>query len=217
MAGHFFLQLCRMRFPLVTKSVVLGKEEVVVYAPDEDAVKQACQAGQISFPYWSQVWPAAKALAEFILLHPAYTTKKTVVELGAGLGLPSLVAARYATSVFCTDHSPEAVITVAQSAQQLELQNFSSAVLDWNHLPANLEADVLLLSDVNYEPAAFATLQQLIRRYLEKGTTVLLSTPQRLIGKEFLLSLAPFICRHEQPGILHLGQSVPVSVLVLKK
>ena len=65
----------------------------------------------IAFPYWSKVWPSAEALALFILQHPEYIAGKMVVELGAGLGLPSLVAAQMAASVLCTDYEPEAVAT----------------------------------------------------------------------------------------------------------
>src|SRR5690349_17663578 len=61
------------------------------------------------FPYWTQVWPAALAMAEFIVYHPAYVQNKKVLELAAGLGLPSLVAARWADEVFCSDYLPDAV------------------------------------------------------------------------------------------------------------
>lgn len=185
--------------------------------PDAVAVKAAFQNGLISDPYWSQVWPAAKALAGFLVHHPDYAKAKSVVEFGAGLGLPSLVAARCATNVLCTDYVPDAVAIARQSAAHLHLQNFRAEVLDWQQLPSSLAADVLLLSDVNYEPVAFAALQSIIAAFLQKGTTVLLSTPQRLMAKEFVLPLLKHCVQQEEVTVWHQEDNVNITVMVLEK
>lgn len=206
-----------MRFSLVQKKIVLEETEIIVFVPDESQVKEAYQKGEIEFPYWSQVWPAAIALAQFLLQHPEYTLGKNVLEIGAGLGLPSLVAAQTAATVLCTDHAPDAVAIAHASAQRLQLQNFRSVVLDWNTFPNDVTADVLLLSDINYEPAALATLLALTKRFLENNAVVMLSTPQRMMAKEFILSLLPFCVRHKEAVVHHNGQEVSVSLLVLLK
>src|SRR5688572_33367426 len=50
------------------------------------------------FPYTtlfrSQVWPSAIALSEFIVSNQQLVHNKNILELGAGLGLPSLVASK---------------------------------------------------------------------------------------------------------------------------
>lgn len=48
------------------------------------------------FPYWSKCWPSAIALSNFIAKNQALIQDKQVLELATGLGLPSLVAARFA-------------------------------------------------------------------------------------------------------------------------
>lgn len=45
-------------------------------------------------PYLSDTWGSAVALAQYVLAKPYLFTGKDVVELGAGTGLPSLVASR---------------------------------------------------------------------------------------------------------------------------
>jgi len=164
----------------------------------QDSFLQAKQAQEdIPFPHWTKLWPAALAMADFIHQYPEWVQQKNVLELAAGLSLPGLVAARYAKKVCCSDYLEEAVTTMARSAKHLQLSNVTCQVLDWNHLPPGLSADVLLLSDVNYDPDQFTRLYAVLQRFLRQGTLILLSTPQRLMAKPFIEKLLPF-CREQQ-------------------
>jgi predicted nicotinamide N-methyase len=206
-----------MNFSLQLKQFNLQEVCIELFVPESKAIQDSYQQGNIAFPYWAQVWPAAQALAGFLLGHTAYIEQKKVVELAAGLGLPSMVAARYARKVLCSDCVPEAVAIIQQSAAHNRLHNLSVRLLDWERLPEDLEAEVLLLSDVNYDPAAFSLQQELIQSFLQKGAVVLLSTPQRLMAKAFLTPLL-FYCREqEEIAIVHEGKEVMISVLVLRK
>lgn len=206
-----------MEFPLVLQTIPLQPEPVRLYVPDADEVRAAYEEGKILFPYWSQVWPAAKALAQFLVLHPETIMGKNVVELGAGLGLPSLVAGRYANTVLCTDIAPEAVAAVDASINYLGLKNVCSRTIDWSHLPEDLSAEVVLLSDINYKPAVFQLLQTLVSSFLQNGSCILLSTPQRLMAKEFILPLLQHCLQQEEIVAEHNGSLVPATVLVLKR
>jgi methyltransferase-like protein 23 len=170
---------------------------------------------QVPFPHWTKLWPAALAMSDFIYQHPELVQHKNVLELAAGLGLPSFVAARYAVSVCCSDYLPAAVDTMAKSAQHLQLSNVTCQLLDWNHLPDHLTADVLLLSDINYDPDQFDRLYQVLQRFLQQGTLILLTTPQRLMAKPFIEKLLPFCRQQYEMTIDHLQQQTPVSLLLL--
>ncbi|HEV7330303.1 MAG TPA: methyltransferase [Flavisolibacter sp.] len=204
-----------MHFPLIEQTILLQPEPVRLYVPDAGVVRKAYEKGEIPFPYWSQVWPASIALAQFILSHPAYIASKDILELGAGLGLPSLVSARFAASVHCTDVAPEAVAVVKASTKLLNLENVCTSVLDWTQLPPDLSCHVLLLSDINYEPAAFACLQNVVKLFLESGTRILLSTPQRLMAKDFIMPLLVY-CNHQEEVVVHEGKPVATTVMVLE-
>lgn len=172
---------------------------------------------QVPFPHWTKVWPAALALGDFIHQHPALVQDKNVLELAAGLGLPSFVAARYAKTVCCSDYLEEALVAMTKSAQHLQLTNITCQVLDWNHLPADLTTDVLLLSDINYDPDQFVQLYQVLERFLRQGAVILLSTPQRIMAKPFIEKLLPF-CKEQYEMIIdHLQQHTPISLLVLQE
>lgn len=206
-----------MNFPLQLQKIEFQEGYVELFVPDVAAVKEAYQQEQIPFPFWSRVWPAAKALTQFLLTNSFYSEGKVVLEIGAGLGLPSLVASRCASSVLCTDSSADAVQVMAQSATHGALSNFTTAVLDWRHLPKDLAADVLLLSDINYEPEAFPVLQKMLDYFLQKGTTILLSTPQRLMAKAFILALLPYCIKQEELLVKEENETVSVTVMVLGK
>jgi methyltransferase-like protein 22 len=50
-----------------------------------------------------QVWRGALLLNDFILHNPDKFSNKTVLELGSGVGISSIVASIYAKKVICTD------------------------------------------------------------------------------------------------------------------
>ena len=197
------------------------QKEIHLWIPDADQVKAAYyekrnkDAGT-AFPHWSKLWPSALAMASFLGKHPHYIRDKQVVELAAGLGLPSLVAAAYAKHVHCSDYLPEAVAVIEQSVQLNHLTNVTCEVLDWNHLPATLKADVVLLSDINYEPEAFEQLYKVIATFIHSGIPILLSTPQRLMARPFIARLLPWCTYQEEEAIETPEGQTFISTLVLQ-
>jgi predicted nicotinamide N-methyase len=206
-----------MAFSLSLKHYVIGGQNVALYEPDKEAIAASYQKGEIAFPYWSQVWPAAIALSQFVIHHPPYIAGKKVLELAAGLGLPSIVAAQYATSVLASDYAEEALLSVRKTIEHHQLQNVHAQLLDWDYLPADLTTEVLLLSDVSYDAALFSVQEKIIRQFLASGTTVIISTPQRLIAKEAIAPLLVFCTHQEEIILMHNGKEVATTVIVLQK
>jgi predicted nicotinamide N-methyase len=186
--------------------------------PVQSAVKanyeQLLQQGYaVPFPYWAQIWPAAIALSTFLDNHHDYVFDKQVLELAAGLGLPSLVAAGTGAKKVCvSDQSEEAVQVLQQVINHNRFTNMESRRLDWHQLPDNLHPDVLLLSDINYDPVEFDALFLVLTRFLQKGALLILSTPQRLMAKPFISRLMPWCIQQENQQIEEKG----VSIYVLK-
>ncbi|HEX4956541.1 MAG TPA: hypothetical protein VFV46_00070 [Lacibacter sp.] len=165
--------------------------------------------------YWAKIWPASKALAQFILEHPLLVADKKITEIAAGLGFPSLVAASLAREVICTEAIPDALEFIHTSIQLNDLKNIQASTFNWNHQLA-VETDVLLMSDVNYNPAVFPQLLSFVQIQLQQGITILLSTPQRLMAKPFIASLAKYIVQQEEYEIKESGVVTMCSVFVLK-
>jgi predicted nicotinamide N-methyase len=214
--------LSLLKFNAAIQSVTIGEVIYRLYVPDMVSVKSHYESRRVedpaaSFPYWARLWPSAIALSEFIAQHPAFITGKKVLEIAAGLGLPSLVAAHIAAVVHCTDIDADAMELAAASAATSRLNNMHCEVLNWSDTPANLHADTVLLSDVNYEPETFETLHQTIQHYLGEGATILLATPQRLMAVAFVNSLQQFVQQHTVMEVQEEGAITQISVFVLRQ
>jgi predicted nicotinamide N-methyase len=96
-------------------------------------------------PYWAELWPAARALAVAL---PELNGLQ-VVELGCGLGLPSLVAAAKGANVTGTDWSHEAISLLGENASRNGLQ-LRTEVRDWRK-PWGERFDLAIVADVLYE------------------------------------------------------------------
>jgi predicted nicotinamide N-methyase len=166
----------------------------------------------VLFPYWAKVWPAAIGLCNFITTHQHLVANKKVVELAGGLGLPSLVVSYYASSVYCTDYAVDCMPFIKKSIELNNCSNITNALVDWNAIPNDMEAEVLLMSDVNYEPDQFEILYRMFQYLLQKGTTILISTPQRLMAKPFIEKLL-VLCIQQEVYEIDKGF---VTVMVLK-
>ncbi|OLY92637.1 Predicted nicotinamide N-methyase [Cnuella takakiae] len=206
-----------LAYPVHIQHIQFDHRPVALHLPDLQAVKSRYeQMPGKDFPYWARLWPAALALSRFVDTHPKLIQNKKVLELAGGLGLPSLVAAQWASEVCCTDYAPEAIGWMQLSAKANGCTNFAALEMDWNYLPEDIHADVLLLSDINYEPAVFETLFKVLTSFLDKGTLIMLSTPQRLMAKPFIERLLPF-CIAQHNEIINLdGSETATSVFVLR-
>jgi predicted nicotinamide N-methyase len=125
---------------------------------DEDAFA----ARDEFLPYWAELWPSARRLAE--LLASADLRGLRVLELGCGLGLPAIAAARAGAEVLATDWAPEAVDAAAANARRNGVA-LRCAVLDWrtpHALVAHGPFHRVLAADVLYEGRHVAPLVALL-------------------------------------------------------
>jgi predicted nicotinamide N-methyase len=204
-----------MELPLHLQTISIKDKRLGILVPDAEETQKAYHSGQIPFPYWSKIWPASIALSQFILGNPKLFTGKKVVELAAGLGLPSIAAASIVNSVHCTDKAPEAIAVVEKTIRHLGIHNITTECLDWNKIEKFPEADLILMSDVNYDPSCFPVLQKLFLASLVKGSAILLSTPQRLMAKDFITPLLPYITIQTSIEIFWENQLHPISIFLL--
>lgn len=191
---------------------------ISIVVPDEQWLQKSWQEKVFTeFPFWGKTWPAAEALGSFLVKHQHYVQDKRVLELAAGLGLPSLVAARFAKEVLSTDYLPEPLTLIEASAHLNQITNLQTSVLNWHELPANIHTDVLLLSDVNYDPSAFEALDNMLEYFIRKKALVILSTPQRIMAKSFIERWLPYQRLQEEQAIMHMGIEVKISTMILSK
>jgi predicted nicotinamide N-methyase len=146
--------------------------------PDDGPVEWAPLA-----PYWSVLWRSGVELARE--LDGEELSGLRVVELGCGLAVPSLAAARAGAEVLATDTDAEALELVAQNARTNDA-HVETAVVDWaqpDELVSRAPFDLVLAADVLYERASVALLLSLLPRL---GPEVWLADPGRPAADAFL-------------------------------
>ena len=146
--------------------------------PDDGPVEWAPLA-----PYWSVLWRSGVELARE--LDGEELSGLRVVELGCGLAVPSLAAARAGAEVLATDTDAEALELVAQNARTNDA-HVETAVVDWaqpDELVSRAPFDLVLAADVLYERASVALLLSLLPQL---GPEVWLADPGRPAADAFL-------------------------------
>jgi predicted nicotinamide N-methyase len=139
-------------------------------------------------PYWARPWPSGLALAGALADDPPPAGAR-VLELGCGLGAPSVVAARAGADVLATDGAPDAV---AFAAHSLALNEATADVahVDWvthgEALVARGPFDVLLAADVLYLQANVEIALRLWPRLLKPDGVLRLADPRRAGTRDFL-------------------------------
>jgi predicted nicotinamide N-methyase len=173
---------------VVTQSVELPGGALRVLQPRETA--ELPDDGPVEWaplvPYWSVLWRSGVALARDA--DDETLRGKRVVELGCGLAVPSLAAARAGATVLATDAEPDAVELVARNGE-LNGVELDAAVVDWTSAAATKQLagrgpfDLVLAADVLYERPTVARMLSLLPRL---ASTAWLADPARPTCEAFL-------------------------------
>ena len=134
-------------------------------------------------PYWAELWPSALELAAVVEARDVAGAR--VLELGCGLGVPSLVAARGGARALATDWADDAILLLRENARRNGIA-LEAAVVDWREPAPALERapfDVVLAADVLYERRYVDVLLELLPRL---GGEVLFADPGRPFTDRFL-------------------------------
>jgi predicted nicotinamide N-methyase len=139
-------------------------------------------------PYWARPWPSGLALAAAVAARPPAAGAR-VLELGCGLGAPSIVAAHAGARVLATDGAADAVAFAAH-ALALNEADAEVAHADWSSggeaLVRRGPWDLVLAADVLYTRGNVETALRLLPRLVAGGGEVRLADPQRTGGRDFL-------------------------------
>ena len=208
-----------MQYPIELTQI---SAEKAIYTPNYELVKEIYTSLLIMdpntpFPFWAKLWPSSIALFDVLKARPHLIQNKHVLEIGAGIGLPSLMMAGVAKSIQISDYDKEAVALLQKNIEHLQLQNAEALQLDWNAIPENLQPDVILLSDVNYDPGQFDVLIHLIDKFMNQGCAIILSTPQRIMASPFVQKLEVSIIERHEAMVYENGIPKEISILVLSK
>ena len=141
-------------------------------------------------PYWAELWPSATALARRLARQNLVGVR--AIELGCGVGLPTVTALERGARALATDHYEAALDFAAHNARINLGRDLETRPLDWR-TPGlgDLEGafDLVHAADVLYERANVPLLAGLIPKLLKPDARVLIADPRRNPAPDFLAEM----------------------------
>jgi predicted nicotinamide N-methyase len=143
--------------------------------------EQRAQAIGISSATWSLfgvVWPASKVLAAAVSL--IELQDKRVLEIGCGIGLSSIVLHKMGVDVTASDYHPLAQEFLDNNILANKLSPIKFETGNWGvENPLLGKFDLIIGSDVLYEPAHAELVSHFIHRHANEQVEVLIVDPNR--------------------------------------
>lgn len=146
------------------------------YDPQEKA-KQAgiCSA---SWSLFGQLWQASKVLAQAV--KQIDIDNRRIIEIGCGLALPSLVLQYRGADITASDHHPLSKKFLNKNSKLNNLMPVPYLDLPWGQNKTTAGPyDLIIGSDILYEPNHSSLLASLIKRIASPKAKVLISCPGR--------------------------------------
>ena len=137
-------------------------------------------------PYWAHRWTGATVLADAVP-----RGARSAVELGCGLGLPGLAAARRGAHVTFVDRVAAPLAFVRASAAANRLANVQCVAADFTTPALTGQFDLVLAAEVLYDRASFDAVARAIDRLLAPGGRALLTDALRIDTRDFYAMLDP--------------------------
>jgi predicted nicotinamide N-methyase len=169
-------------------------------------------------PYWAELWHSALALSQYLIRSGITLKGKKILEIGAGLGLPSIVAGHLGAEVTVTDYLPEAVAFAEKNWKKNNTLNATFQVVDWRTPDESFAADIVLAADIAYEKRMFEFIPNAFKVLCKKNGFILLTEPNRGLAEVFLKELPQqgFLIEKEIIPISLFGTSHPINLLKIQ-
>lgn len=133
--------------------------------------------GTTKRPYGIVLWPSAIALAHELATRTL--AGKRILELGAGTGLPGIVAASLGAHVVQTDRQNLVLHVCKQNAERNGIAAIEHRIADWTAWTDTDRYDLVIAADVLYAAELHPHLRHIFQTNLAPGGSVLIADPFR--------------------------------------
>ncbi|KAJ3314426.1 hypothetical protein HDV04_000388 [Boothiomyces sp. JEL0838] len=131
---------------------------------------------------WKRLWSCSFILSKILLKLPAFNR---TVELGAGLGIPSLFASKHTKSEYIiTDVNDECIELLTENIKRNGLSNTAAIKLDWTK-ETTIKADLVIASEILYSYRMVKPLVQVIKKILNENGVAIVIDPGRQYFADF--------------------------------
>ncbi|MEL7367308.1 MAG: methyltransferase domain-containing protein [Myxococcota bacterium] len=179
-----------------------------------DALADAPPDPDDKMPYWADLWPASIAMAKEIERGGIAVAGREVLEIGSGLGLVSLAAARAGANACATDWDEDALRYVHASAQANSLV-VKTARLDWRSPPIESPAEIVIAADVLYEERNVGDVARALPKLLKDDGEAWIADPGRVHLPAFIRAVSDFEVAYVQ-RIEHTSAKTAVGIHLIR-
>ena len=164
------------------------------------------------FPFWAKIWPASWVLADYLSRLPV-EQNKTFLEIGAGVGLVSVVAAAFGHNITLTEYNAAALEFARANAVVNGCLQMSIQDLDWNRPQPGNAVDYIVASEVTYKKEDWRPLISLFHNYLAPGGEVILTGEMKRSPKNLYYHMECEFNIQAKTKVLHSGDEQMVVFL----
>ena len=157
-------------YEVIDQTVVVGGESFQIRVlknrnqyDDPDGSHEAAGVAPASWPMFGKLWPAGLILAELMARSELHNLR--ILELGCGLGLASMMAMRGGAEVVASDVHPLAEEFLAYNTARNGIDDVDFRQMDWRNHNSLGQFDLIMGSDILYEPAHPLQLAKTISRH----------------------------------------------------
>uniref|UniRef100_A0A0K8RXC3 UPF0563 protein C17orf95-like n=1 Tax=Crotalus horridus TaxID=35024 RepID=A0A0K8RXC3_CROHD len=167
--------MCEIASNLTVKEYRFGRDEEKGDRNDQPRELVVMIPEVLDPQYGMYVWPCAVVLAQYIWFHRRLVCGKRILEIGAGVSLPGIVAAKCGAQVILSDNAEfsQCLDNCQRSCQMNNLSGMCVIGLTWGHVSPSLltlaPVDLILGSDVFFEPEDFEDVISTVHYLMEKN------------------------------------------------
>jgi predicted nicotinamide N-methyase len=165
-----------------TEAVVNGKKFNILLPKDLDRFINPNDVLD-DFPLWVKIWKASWVLSAYLADMPVEPDKR-FLEIGAGVGLVSIVAASFGHRITMTEYNPDALNFAHANAHLNNCPGLPIRKLDWHRPRLSGRFDMIVASEITYRQADFSSLIRLFRSHLQPRGQIILASEMRKTGKD---------------------------------
>jgi len=151
---------------------------------DPDNVAEKLGISSALWPLFGQIWPSGIILAN--LMSSYKISGKRILEVGCGIGLASLVLNNRMANITSTDYHPSVEGFLKFNTKLNEDREIPYIRTDWSDKDDKLgKFDLIIGSDLLYEPNHFKILSNFINHHSKKACEVIIIDPNRGYKNKF--------------------------------
>lgn len=151
--------------------------------------QQFLSAAKDVVPFGIALWSSSIALAHDLAERASQLRGARILELGAGTGLPGIVAASLGARVTQTDRHEVSLSLCRANGERNRVSGIDYRLADWAAWNDDTRYDWIIGADIMYAEAAQASLRNILETNLAPGGRVLIADPFRSSSIRFLETL----------------------------